>query len=144
MATSSIEWTELTWNPTTGCDKVSPGCRYCYAEAMTRRLKAMGVEKYRDGFELRTHESALAIPFQWRKPALVFVNSMSDLFHPDVPLDFIRRVFRVMADCPHLTFSFFFFKQWGGRNKKAAGRELEGEIHDALPTPKNRSRRMSA
>ena len=244
MATSSIEWTELTWNPTTGCDKVSSGCRYCYAEAMTRRLKAMGVEKYRDGFMLRTHESALAIPYQWKKPALVFVNSMSDLFHPDVPLDFIQRVFRVMVECPHLTFQVltkrserlaevadslpwprnvwmgvsienrevferidhlrrvpasvrflscepligalgrfslrgidwvivggesgpsprpiraewvldiksrcqssgvpFFFKQWGGRNKKAAGRELEGEFHDALPTPKNRLRRMSA
>ena len=89
MATSSIEWTELTWNPTTGCDKVSAGCKYCYAEIMSRRLQAMGVEKYVDGFKVRQHESALAIPYGWKKPAMVFVNSMSDLFHKDMPLEFI-------------------------------------------------------
>ena len=238
MAASSIEWTELTWNPTTGCDKVSAGCKFCYAETMSRRLKAMGVEKYRDGFAIRTHESALEIPYQWKKPALVFVNSMSDLFHKNVPFDFIERVFEVMADRPHLTFQVltkrserlaevaadlpwskniwmgvsvedsrvvhrisdlrkvpaavrflscepligslgrfslrgidwvivggesgasprpmdpvwageirdrcerasvpFFFKQWGGRNKKAAGRELDGRYHDGMPRPKRR------
>lgn len=233
MANSSIEWTELTWNPTTGCDKVSAGCKFCYAEVMSRRLKAMGVEKYAEGFKIRTHESALAIPYGWKKPAMVFVNSMSDLFHEAVPLAFIQKVFKVMNNCPHLTFQVltkrsqrlaevapnliwssniwmgvsveddrvktriddlrvvpatirflscepligplwemnltgihwvivggesgakprpmdktwvldirdqcqradvsFFFKQWGGRNKKAAGRELEGELYDGFP-----------
>lgn len=238
MATSSIEWTELTWNPTTGCDKVSAGCKFCYAEIMSRRLQAMGVAKYADGFKIREHETALAIPFGWRKPAMVFVNSMSDLFHDEVSLDFIRRVFRVMNASPHLIFQVltkrserlatvwkeldwsqniwmgvsvedsrvtkriddlrkvpaavrflscepligpltklnlkgidwvivggesgasprpmkgewvssirdqcekhdvaFFFKQWGGRKKKAAGRELDGTQHDTFPTPKQR------
>ena len=96
MAQSSIEWTEMTWNPTTGCDKISAGCKYCYAEVMTRRLHAMGIEKYKDGFELRLHENALQIPYEWKKPKVVFVNSMSDLFHKDVPLSFIQRVFDVM------------------------------------------------
>ena len=238
MAASTIEWTELTWNPTTGCDKVSAGCKHCYAEVMSRRLKAMGVEKYRAGFKIRTHESALEAPYGWRKPALVFVNSMSDLFHEEVPLEFIERVFGVMEDCPHLTFQVltkrserlqeispelpwpanvwmgvsvenaeatfrihdlrqvpaavrflscepligslgryslrgidwvivggesgarprpmetkwvldirdkcqlagvpFFFKQWGGRNKKTAGRKLEGRYHDAQPVRRRR------
>ncbi len=96
MAQSSIEWTEMTWNPTTGCDKISAGCKYCYAEVMSRRLEAMGIEKYKDGFELRIHEDALLIPFEWKKPKVVFVNSMSDLFHADVPLSFIQKVFEVM------------------------------------------------
>ena len=233
MPPTSIEWTELTWNPTTGCDKISAGCKFCYAEIMSRRLKAMGVEKYRDGFKIRTHEDALAIPYGWRKPAMVFVNSMSDLFHKDVPLDFNQRVFAVMKDNDHLIFQVltkraerlaelrdqlewspniwmgvsvenalvkdridhlrkvpaavrflscepligplpklnlrgihwvivggesganprpmrpewvrdirdqcvakdvaFFFKQWGGRNKKAAGRELDDRVHDGFP-----------
>jgi len=96
MAQSSIEWTEMTWNPTTGCDKISAGCKFCYAEVMTRRLHAMGIEKYKDGFELRLHEDALQIPFEWKKPKVVFVNSMSDLFHKDVPFSFIQKVFNVM------------------------------------------------
>lgn len=233
MATSSIEWTELTWNPTTGCDKVSAGCKFCYAEVMSRRLQAMGLEKYADGFAIRTHESALTIPFGWKKPAMVFVNSMSDLFHEAVPLEFIQKAFAVMNACPHLTFQIltkrsrrlaevanqllwsrniwmgvsvedaratcriddlrrvpaairflscepligplpamnldgihwvivggesgpssrpmdktwvidirnqcshadvsFFFKQWGGRNKIAAGRELEGMLYEEFP-----------
>ncbi|MEY4243786.1 MAG: hypothetical protein RLZZ245_1371 [Verrucomicrobiota bacterium] len=241
MASSSIEWTELTWNPTTGCDKISAGCKFCYAEIMSRRLHAMGVEKYKDGFKLRTHDAALAIPYGWRKPAMVFVNSMSDLFHKDVPLEFIQKVFTVMNHCPHLIFQVltkrserlekdwmhlnwtqniwmgvsvedervthridhlrkvpaavrflscepligpleklnlrgidwvivggesgasprpmkeewavsirdqcdkhdvaFFFKQWGGRNKKATGRELVGSYHDEFPTPKKRAAR---
>lgn len=241
MASSSIEWTELTWNPTTGCDKISAGCKFCYAEIMSRRLKSMGIEKYKDGFAIRTHESALSIPYKWKKPALVFVNSMSDLFHDKVPFEFIEKVFKVMSDCPHLTFQVltkrsqrlkelapllnwpqnvwmgvsvedakvtsrindlrsvpaavrflscepligslgryslqgidwviaggesgarprpmnpewvleirdkcakssipFFFKQWGGRNKKAAGRVLEGKLHDELPTPKKRRKK---
>ena len=101
---SNIEWTEATWNPVTGCTKVSPGCRHCYAERMSYRLQAMGKEHYRNGFRLALHEDALAIPFAWRSPRLVFVNSMSDLFHEGVPLSFIQRVFQVMTDCPHHTF----------------------------------------
>lgn len=93
MAQSSIEWTEMTWNPTTGCDKVSSGCKYCYAEVMSRRLEAMGVEKYRNGFELAIHPEALSIPYTWKTPRIVFVNSMSDLFHKDVPLSFIKAMF---------------------------------------------------
>ena len=104
MAQSSIEWTEMSWNPTTGCDKISAGCKYCYAEVMTRRLMAMGIEKYKDGFEIRTHVSALNIPYTWNKPKVVFVNSMSDLFHPDVPLAFIKEVFAVMNDNPQHIF----------------------------------------
>jgi len=100
MSQSNIEWTELTWNPVTGCDKISPGCKFCYAEVMSHRLKAMGLNKYRDGFDVRTHPETLSIPFTWKKPKIVFVNSMSDLFHPDVPLDFIAAVFSVMNATP--------------------------------------------
>lgn len=234
MAQSSIEWTEMTWNPTTGCDKISAGCKYCYAEVMARRLQAMGIEKYKGGFELRIHEDALMIPFEWKKPKLVFVNSMSDLFHKDVPLSFIQRAFSVMNKTPQHTYQVltkraerlyelheqlswtpniwmgvsvenekvkdridflrevnakvkflscepligplremdlsgihwvivggesgrkarpikeswvwdirqqcaeqgvaFFFKQWGGINKKKAGRELGGRTYDEMPT----------
>ena len=234
MAQSSIEWTEVTWNPTTGCDKLSAGCKFCYAEVMTKRLKAMGQEKYADGFKIiRTHESELTRPFTWRKPTTVFVNSMSDLFHVNVPLPFIKRVFDTMNQTPRHTYQVltkraelleefspeltwtdniwmgvsvedsrvrhrieglrncgaktkflslepllgelpdldltgihwvivggesgrkprpmkeewvedirkqceaagvaFFFKQWGGRNKKAAGRELNGRTYDEMP-----------
>lgn len=104
MAQSSIEWTELTWNPTTGCNKVSAGCKFCYAEVMARRLKAMGLDKYKAGFKLAIHEDALEIPYIWKSPKIVFVNSMSDLFHKDIPLDFIKRVFKVMNDNPQHTF----------------------------------------
>jgi protein gp37 len=233
MAQSSIEWTEMTWNPTTGCDKISAGCKYCYAEIMSKRLQAMGVEKYKDNFEVRTHESALNIPYTWKNSKIVFVNSMSDLFHKDIPLEFIKRVFAVMNDNPQHVFQVltkraerlfelhkelkwthniwmgvsvendkvrhridhlrktnarvkflslepligalpnlnlsnidwvivggesghkprpmnpdwvldiqeqceknevaFFFKQWGGKNKKAAGRELNGRTYDEMP-----------
>ena len=104
MAQSSIEWTEMTWNPTTGCDKISAGCKYCYAEVMTRRLMAMGIEKYSEGFKIRTHFDSLNIPYTWKKPKVVFVNSMSDLFHPEVPLEFIKAVFEVMNDNPQHIF----------------------------------------
>lgn len=234
MAQSSIEWTELTWNPTTGCDKLSAGCKFCYAEVMTKRLKAMGQEKYADGFKIiRTHEAELVRPFTWGGRKTVFVNSMSDLFHVNVPLPFIKRVFDTMNKCPQHKFQVltkraelladysneltwseniwmgvsvedyrvrdrigylrqcgaqtkflslepllgplpdmdltgihwvivggesgrkprpmqeewvedirkqceaagvaFFFKQWGGRNKKAAGRELNGRTYDEMP-----------
>jgi protein gp37 len=98
MAKTRIEWTEVTWNPTTGCTKISEGCRFCYAEIMSRRLKAMGQPKYKNGFELTLHPNTLTIPYTWKKPRIVFVNSMSDLFHKNIPLDYIRKVFRVMKD----------------------------------------------
>jgi protein gp37 len=105
MAQSSIEWTEMTWNPTTGCTKISAGCKFCYAEIMTRRLKAMGIEKYKHGFTtVKTHPEALAIPSTWKSPKIVFVNSMSDLFHKDVPLDFIIQVFKIMNEHPQHVF----------------------------------------
>lgn len=104
MAQSSIEWTELTWNPTTGCTKVSPGCKFCYAEVMSRRLKAMGLDKYKNGFKLAIHEDALEIPYSWSGAKMVFVNSMSDLFHKDIPFAFIKKVFKVMNENPQHTF----------------------------------------
>src|SRR5688500_14492037 len=99
MATNSaIEWTEATWNPVTGCDKVSPGCAHCYAERMARRLKAMGQVNYARGFEVTLQPSMLHLPLRWRRPRRIFVNSMSDLFHKQIPLDFVQAVFRVMAE----------------------------------------------
>ncbi len=101
---SSIEWTETTWNPVTGCTKISDGCKHCYAERMATRLQAMGVEKYRNGFDLTVHESVLEEPLRWKKPRIVFVNSMSDLFHEAVPAVFIESVFRVMNRASQHTF----------------------------------------
>ena len=98
MATSRIEWTQATWNPTTGCSKISPGCKHCYAERMSVRLQAMGVNKYANGFELAVHEDTLSIPATWKTPRLIFVNSMSDLFHEQVPDTFIHKVFSIMRD----------------------------------------------
>lgn len=235
MAQSSIEWTELTWNPTTGCTKISQGCKYCYAEVMTRRLQAMGLDKYKEGFKVRTHPEELLRPYEWKGSKVVFVNSMSDLFHEDIPLEYIKMVFDVMNNCPqhqfqvltkraerlatlsseliwtpniwmgvsvedhrvedriaylqksHAQIKFlslepligplpglnldgidwvivggesgrkprpmkeswvldireqcekngtaFFFKQWGGTNKKKAGRLLTGQTYDAMPRP---------
>jgi protein gp37 len=93
---SGIEWTESTWNPVTGCTKLSPGCKFCYAERMASRLQAMGQENYRNGFRLTLQPHMLDVPLRWKKPQIIFVNSMSDLFHEDVPVSFIRRVFEVM------------------------------------------------
>jgi len=105
MAThSSIEWTESTWNPLTGCTKISPGCKHCYAERMAARLQAMGQPNYRNGFKLTLHERALELPLTWRKPQIVFVNSMGDLFHKDVPLEFIQETFDTMRRAPRHTF----------------------------------------
>jgi protein gp37 len=104
MAQSSIEWTEMTWNPVTGCDKISAGCKFCYAEIMAKRLQAMGVEKYHDAFKLTCHENELETPYTWKKPKIVFVNSMSDLFHKDIPLEFVQKVFRVMKENPQHVF----------------------------------------
>lgn len=233
MAQSKIEWTESTWNPVTGCNKVSPGCKNCYAERMALRLQAMGQSNYRNGFDLTLHEHMLERPLQWKKPQLIFVNSMSDLFHEDIPLEYIQRVFDVMQRaswhnfqvltkrserlaqlCPYLVWpdnvwmgvsvetqkytyriqhlrqtnayvkflslepllgslqnldlrdidwviaggesgpnarsmreewvteirdqcvaanTLFFFKQWGGKNKKKTGRTLQGRTWDQLP-----------
>ena len=93
---SGIEWTESTWNPLTGCTKFSPGCKHCYAERMAIRLQAMGQPNYINGFKLTMHENALEKPLEWKKPQVIFVNSMSDLFHKDVPFEFIQKVFDVM------------------------------------------------
>lgn len=233
MAQSSIEWTEMTWNPVTGCTKISSGCKFCYAEIMSKRLQAMGVEKYKDAFKIKEHPDNLNIPYTWKSSKVVFVNSMSDLFHKEISLDFIQSVFSVMNDNPNHIFQVltkraerlfeihrqlnwtqniwmgvsvedkkvidridylretdakvkflscepligpldnlnlknidwliaggesghrprpvkadwildihdqcenagvpFFFKQWGGRNKKANGRELNGKTYDEMP-----------
>ncbi len=231
---SAIEWTGSTWNPLTGCTKVSPGCKHCYAERMAKRLQAMGQSNYRNGFKLTLHNHALDIPLHWKQPQMIFVNSMSDLFHEDVPLEFIQKVFDTMTKASWHTFQVltkrsdrlleldkelvwpgnvwmgvsvenqaytfridhlrqtnaktkflslepllgpltnldlfgihwvivggesgpgarpiqqswvvsirdqcqeanvpFFFKQWGGTNKKKSGRELDGRTWDELPT----------
>jgi protein gp37 len=105
MSTSSkIEWTETTWNPVTGCTKVSKGCLNCYAERLSGRLKLMGLAHYINGFKPTTHIDALVQPFKWKRPQVIFVNSMSDLFHKEVPEEFIQRVFHVMEECPQHTF----------------------------------------
>jgi protein gp37 len=110
---SAIEWTEATWNPTTGCDRVSPGCDHCYALTLSKRLKAMGSPKYQldgdprtsgPGFRLTLHPTSLDVPHRWSSPRLIFVNSMSDLFHDDVPIEFIARVFDVMRETPQHTY----------------------------------------
>ncbi len=105
MATNSkIEWTESTWNPLTGCNKISQGCRFCYAERMARRLQKMGLRNYRNGFELTLQEHVLEQPLKWKKPRIIFVNSMSDLFHKKVPEEFILKVFDVMRRAHWHTF----------------------------------------
>jgi protein gp37 len=104
MKSSKIEWTESTWNPSTGCSKISAGCANCYAEVMTRRLQAMSIEKYKDGFKLKCHYDELQLPYTWKKSRMVFVNSMSDIFHEDMPFEFIKAVFKVMNECPQHIF----------------------------------------
>lgn len=233
---SSIEWTEATWNPVTGCSKISPGCKFCYAERFAKRLQAMGNPRYINGFRVTLHWDLIPLPLTWKKPRLIFVNSMSDLFHEAVPIEFIQAVFRTMEAAHWHTFQIltkrskrllevaphvnwpdnvwmgvsvenqdytwrvhdlqkvpaavrflsvepllgpipnlpldgidwvivggesgprarpirpewvreirrqcqekgvaFFFKQWGGRNKKAAGRILDGRTWDEMPARK--------
>jgi len=123
---SSIEWTESTWNPVTGCTKVSPGCANCYAERMARRLEAMGQPNYDRGFRVALHEHALELPLRWRKPQTIFVNSMSDLFHEEVPDGFIRRVFEIMSQAPRHTFQVL--------TKRA---DRLAELGKTLPWPDN-------
>lgn len=101
---TAIEWTDNTWNPVTGCTKISSGCEHCYAERLALRLKAMGSTNYRNGFSVTLQPRLLDLPLKWRKPRNVFVNSMSDLFHNDVPLDYIQRVFNIMTVASHHRF----------------------------------------
>lgn len=123
---STIEWTESTWNPITGCSKISPGCKHCYAERMSHRLKAMGQEKYRNDFKLTLHENVLEDPLNWKKPQVIFVNSMSDLFHEDVPLSFIQKVFSVMDRAHWHTFQVL--------TKRA---EILAELNPVINWPEN-------
>ncbi len=101
---SSIEWTESTWNPVTGCDKISSGCKNCYAERMAKRLQRIGVERYKNAFELTLHPEVLEVPLSWKTPKVIFVNSMSDLFHEKIPLSFIQDTFKVMKRAHWHTF----------------------------------------
>ncbi len=123
---SSIEWTEATWNPLTGCTKLSAGCKNCYADRMAKRLQAMGSPNYRNGFKITLHEHMLEVPFKWRKPRKVFVNSMSDLFHPQVPDEFIHKVFDVMLRCPQHQFQVLTKRP-----------ERVAQMSDSLPWPSN-------
>lgn len=132
---SAIEWTEATWNPVTGCDRVSPGCTNCYALTLAKRLKAMDSPRYQidgdprtsgPGFALSCHDDLVDLPRRWRKGRMVFVNSMSDLFHPKVPLDFIERVFETMVECPQHTFQIL--------TKRA---QRLAKLAPALPWPEN-------
>jgi protein gp37 len=123
---SSIEWTEYTWNPVTGCTKISPGCLNCYAERMAKRLQAMGQPNYREGFKVTVHKNVLKAPFGWRKPSMVFVNSMSDLFHKEVPVFFIKKTFEIMRRLPQHKFQIL--------TKRA---ERLAELGRLLPWPEN-------
>jgi protein gp37 len=118
---SNIEWTEATWNPVTGCSKVSAGCQRCYAERLALRLQAMGNARYRHGFKVTLHPDLIELPKRWREPRLIFVNSMSDLFHEHVPLEFIQQVFTTMQDCPQHTFQIL-------TKRSARLRQLAGQI----------------
>lgn len=104
MTSSKIEWTDSTWNPITGCTKISAGCQNCYAARMANRLQRMGLERYKNGFNLTIHEDLFEIPLQWKKPRVIFVNSMSDLFHEEVPEKAIRQLFGIMAKASQHTF----------------------------------------
>ena len=118
MGKSNIEWTEETWNPVTGCDSVSPGCDNCYAERLAARLQAMGNKRYINGFRVTLHWDKIGEPLRWMRPRLVFVNSMSDLFHPEVPDDFIDGVFDTMAR--GITAHFSGFNQASSKSGKTS------------------------
>lgn len=127
MATmSSIEWTEATWNPVTGCTKISEGCRHCYAATMAKRLHAMNNPRYKNGFKVTLHHDLVHLPLKWKKPRRIFVNSMSDLFHRDVPLEFIQKIFRTMQLAHWHTFQIL---------TKRSDRLLE--LSSELPWPNN-------
>jgi protein gp37 len=154
-------WTEESWNPTTGCAKISPGCAHCWAERMARRLQGIGQARYARGFAVITHEDLLEKPLHWVKPRHVYVSFMGDLFHDEVPDEFIARVFDVMVRSPQHRFHLltkrpgarplqaewvrsvrdqciaagvpFYFKQWGGVRRKETGRELDGRLWSEHP-----------
>jgi len=123
---TAIEWTDATWNPVTGCTKISPGCKHCYAERLAVRLQAMGNPRYRRGFAVTVHPDQLSLPLRWREPRRIFVNSMSDLFHEDVPDSFIRRAFDVMAEA-----RWHVFQVLTKRSRRLA------ELAPRLPWPSN-------
>lgn len=123
---STIEWTEATWNPVTGCTKISPGCKFCYAERMANRLRAMGKDRYSNGFKLTLQPDALDAPVRWKKPRVIFVNSMSDLFHKDVPLEFIRDCFQIMKAASQHTFQVLTKRP-----------DRTAELAEQLPWPPN-------
>lgn len=125
-ANSAIEWTEATWNPVTGCTKISLGCQNCYAERMARRLQAMGQPNYAMGFKVTTHDNVLSLPLTWKKSRTIFVNSMSDLFHEKVPAAFISKVFGIMRQAPQHTFQVLT-----KRSKSMLG------LSRSLPWPEN-------
>ncbi len=101
---SKIEWTNATWNPVTGCSFISEGCRNCYAKRMARRLQAMGVLRYKSGFDVCVHDDLIEVPLKWKKPRFIFVNSMGDIFHKSVPTEFIERIFFTIKQAPWHTF----------------------------------------
>ncbi|MDB5392404.1 MAG: hypothetical protein JWM11_8050 [Planctomycetaceae bacterium] len=123
---SAIEWTDATWNPVTGCTKISPGCKFCYAERMAQRLLAMEQPRYRNGFTLTLQEDTLTVPLQWKRPRMIFVNSMSDLFHENVPDEFIVRCFAVMEKASHHIFQVLTKRP-----------ERVCELSSKLPWPRN-------
>jgi protein gp37 len=123
---TGIEWTDATWNPVTGCTKISPGCKNCYAERLSARLQAMGNPRYERGFEVALHSDQLTLPLRWRQPRRIFVNSMSDLFHESVPTGYIRKVFDVMKASPRHTFQIL---------TKRSERLLQ--VASSLPWPSN-------
>jgi protein gp37 len=146
---SSIEWTDATWNPVSGCTKVSTGCKNCYADRMANRLRAMGVARYQAGFKLTLQPDVISAPLAWKKPRLIFVNSMSDLFHEEVPVDYLIRVFAVMNQCEHHVFQILTKRSeraaelakcfewtpniWLGTSVE--NQEFVGRIRDLVRTP---------
>ncbi|MCK4786662.1 MAG: DUF5131 family protein [Desulfobacteraceae bacterium] len=123
---STIEWTQSTWNPITGCDKVSLGCQHCYAERLSKRLRAMGNPRYRNGFRLTIHQDIIDLPLRWRRPAMIFINSMSDLFHEQIPIEFVKSVFDTIVKAHWHTFQIV--------TKRA---QRLSEIASALPWASN-------
>jgi protein gp37 len=123
---SAIEWTEATWNPVTGCTKVSPGCAHCYAETFAERWRGVPGHPYEQGFDLRLWPHRLEQPLRWKRPRVIFVNSMSDLFHPDIPFEFVEQVFTVMTEAGHHTFQILTKRH-----------ERLAEIASLLPWPEN-------
>jgi len=127
MATNSkIEWTQVTWNPVTGCSKVSQGCKYCYAERLAKRLQIMDVKRYKNGFDVTLHEDLVKLPLRWQQPRLVFVNSMSDLFHEKIPLEFIKRIFDTMERSPKHVFQILTKRS---KRLREASKELPWPIN---------------